>query len=468
MMDTKTKTRLSSRALESLKSGLRGDVLVPGSGEYDSARSIWNGMIDKQPVLIVRCRDVDDVVRAVGFARDNSLPLAVKSGGHNIAGNALCEDGLVIDLSAMNTVDVAAGEYRASVGPGATLGDFDRAAQASGLATPLGINSTTGVAGLTLGGGFGWLTRKHGMTVDNLVAADVVTAQGRVLGASADENPDLFWALRGGGGNFGIVTRFEYRLHPVGPEVLAGLIVYPHTDARRVLDQYRQFVAGAPDELSAWVIMRKAPPLPFLPESVHGESVLVIAFCYAGDPQEGGRYAEALQSFAEPHGVHAGVMPYMDWQQIFDPLLGPGARNYWKSHNFTQLEDGAVEKMIEYAERLPTPECEIFLAHLGGAANRVDKQATAYPHRDVEFVLNVHTRWSEAGDDERCIAWAREFFEATERHAQGGAYINFMTADETERVKAAYGGAHDRLAEIKAGHDPDNVFRLNQNIPPAA
>lgn len=462
------KNTLSGKALDSLASSLSGDVLRPGTGDYDSARSIWNGMIDRHPAVIARCRHVEDVVRAVGFARDNALPLAVRSGGHNIAGNALCEDGLVIDLSMMNTVAIDPGKRRASVGPGALLADFDREAQTAGLATPLGINSTTGVAGLTLGGGFGWLTRKHGMTVDNLVAADVVTAGGRTLAASADENPDLFWALRGGGGNFGIVTRFEYRLHPVGPEVLAGLIVYPHADARGILERYREFAAAAPDELSAWVIMRKAPPLPFLPESVHGESVLVIAFCYAGDVREGGRYAEALQSFAEPHGVHAGAMPYTDWQQVFDPLLGPGARNYWKSHNFTELEDGVLEKMIKYAERLPTPECEIFLAQLGGAANRVDKQATAYPHRDVEFVLNVHTRWSESGDDERCIAWAREFFEATERHAQGGAYVNFMTADEMERVKAAYGVTYDRLAGIKARHDPDNIFRLNQNILPAA
>lgn len=463
-----TSETLSKAAVQSLSSGIQGDLLQPGSGDYETARHVWNGMIDRHPALIARCAGAADVARCIEFGREHGLALAVRGGGHNIAGSALCDDGLVMDLSGMREVDIDADRRRASVQPGATLADFDQAAQAFGLATPLGINSTTGVAGLTLGGGFGWLTRKHGMTVDNLVAAEVVTADGRVLEADAHENPDLFWGLRGGGGNFGVVTRFEYQLHPVGPGVHAGLFVYPQADARRVLGFFRDFTAEAPDELSVYAVMRKAPPLPFLPESVHGEPVVVLAVCYAGDPAAGARHTEALQDIGKPHGVHVDTMPYANWQQAFDPLLGPGARNYWKTHNLTGLEDAALDTMIAYAQRLPTPECEILLPHLGGAANRVDETATAYPHRDVEYVLNIHARWQEPADDERCAGWARGLFDAMQPHAQGGAYINFMTADEAARVEKAYGAAYERLAGTKKRYDPQNVFRQNQNIPPAA
>lgn len=274
-------------------------------------------------------------------------------GGHNIAGNAVCDNGVMIDLSLLTQVRVDENAKRAFVEPGCTLGDLDEATQKHGLATPVGINSTTGIAGLTLGGGFGWLSRKYGMTIDNLVSVNVVTADGRQLLASEKENEDLFWALRGGGGNFGIVTQFEFQLHPVGPEVLSGLIVFPFEQAKSVITQFAKFTESAPEELSVWMVSRKAPPLPFLPESVHGKEVVVLAICYAGDPSEGEKLIEPLRDFGDAHGEHVGVQPFAAWQQAFDPLLTPGARNYWKSHNFNSLSEGVIDAAIEYAGKLP-------------------------------------------------------------------------------------------------------------------
>ncbi|MGW8324183.1 MAG: FAD-binding oxidoreductase, partial [Desulfobacterales bacterium] len=348
--------------------------------------------------------------------------------------------------------------------PGATLGDFDKAVQAHGLATPVGINSTTGIAGLTLGGGFGWLTRKYGMTVDNLVSADVITADGRKIRSSETENADLFWAIRGGGGNFGVVTRFEFKLHPVGPEILAGLLVFPIDQAKQVLQKHREFVKTAPEELNIWVVIRKAPPLPFLPENVHGKEVVVIAIFYAGDVAEGKKLIDPLRSFGDLYGEHIGVQPYLQWQQAFDPLLTPGARNYWKSHNLTELSDGLLDSIIEFAGKLPSPHCEIFLPLMSGAANRVQQDAMAYGHRDAQFVLNVHGRWDDATQDETCISWAREFFKASSLFASTGAYVNFMSGDEDDRVAAAYGANYDRLKQIKKKYDPENIFHNNQNI----
>jgi len=336
------------------------------------------------------------------------------------------------------------------------------------LATSLGINSTTGVAGLTLGGGFGWLTRKHGLTVDNLVAAEVVTADGQRVRASEEENTDLFWAIRGGGGNFGIVTQFVFRLHPVGPQVLSGLIVYPFEQAKSVLTQYREYVETIPDDLCVWAVLRKAPPLPFLPEAVHGREVAVFAFMHSADIEEGERLIEPVRHFGEAHGEHIGPNPYTGWQQGFDPLLTPGARNYWKSHNFAELSDGAIDTVIEYAGKLPSHQCEIFIALLGGQANRVAEDATAYAHRNVKFVMNVHGRWDESAQDEECVSWSRDFFEAARPFAMGGVYVNFMTEEETDRIGAAYGPNYERLARIKQKYDPDNLFHLNQNIRPAA
>ena len=458
---------ITSTKIEEFGKHFGGELLVPGSGAYEEARSIWNAMIDKHPALIARCATTQDVAAGVGFARDNDLLLAVRGGGHNIAGSALCDDGIVIDLSSMRAANVDAAARRASVEGGATLADFDGAAQRHGLATPLGINSTTGVAGLTLGGGFGWLSRMYGMTVDNLESAEVVTAAGEVLRADATEHPDLFWALRGGGGNFGVVTRFEYRLHPVGPDLLSGLIFYPLSEAKQVLQQYRDFAAQAPDELVVWVVLRQAPPLPFLPAEAHGKEVVALALLYVGDPARGEPLVAPLRKFGTPVGEHVGVQPYTAWQQAFDPLLAPGARNYWKSHNFTRLDDGLFDVVIDYVGKLPSPQCEIFFGAIGGATARPAPDATAYAHRDTRFVMNVHGRWDDAADDERCIGWAREYFDATAPFASGSVYVNFLTADEGDRVRAAYGPNYDRLASVKRQYDPTNLFRTNQNIRPA-
>lgn len=453
-----------NEATEKLKGKVKGQVVLPGDPNYEELRKIWNAMIDRRPAVIVRCATADDVPPALELARLNGLDVSIRGAGHNIAGNALCEGGLMIDLSTMKNVRVDVAQRRATVAPGATLADFDEVAQRHGLATPLGINSTTGVSGLTLGGGFGWLTRKYGMTVDSLLSADVITADGKKIRASENENADLFWAIRGGGGNFGVVTQFEFQLHPVGPEILAGLIVFPSNQAKQVLRQYREFVKSAPEELSVWVVLRQAPPLPFLPKEVHGKEVVVFAIFYAGDAQEGERLVAPLRRFGDAHGVHIGPQPYVQWQKAFDPLLTPGARNYWKSHNFTELRDGALDTMIEFANKLPSPQCEIFIGLIAGAANRVPADAMAYGHRDARFVLNVHGRWDEAAHDESCIAWARAFFKASAPYASAGAYVNFMTEDESERVAAAYGQNYARLAQLKQRYDPNNIFHLNQNI----
>ncbi len=462
-------TTLASSTLDALRGRLRGGLCLPGEPGYEQARTLWNAMIDRRPALVVRAAGAGDVLQAVNLAREHGLLLAVRGGGHNIAGNAVCEGGLMIDLSPMKSVRVDPGARTARVEPGVTLGEFDREAQTFALATPLGINSTTGVAGLTLGGGFGWLSRKHGLSIDNLLSVDVVTAQGEVLHADERENPDLFWALRGGGGNFGVVTSFEFRLHPVGPQVTAGLIVHPFAAARDVLEGYREFVTAAPDEVTVWVVMRKAPPLPFVPAEYHGKEVVILAVCCAGEMERGERAVAPLRALGKPIADVVGPHPFLGWQAAFDPLLASGARNYWKSHDLRTLSDGAIATMLEFVGRLPTPDCEAFVGNLGQAVNRVPVDATAYPHRDVEFVLNVHTRWNDAARDPECVAWARQFFGRMTPHASGGVYVNFMPEDEAARVQAgAYGPNYERLARLKAKYDPLNLFRLNQNIQPAA
>jgi len=452
--------------MDEFKAQFRGDVVVPGDASYDEVREIWNAMIDRTPAMIARCASPEDVVQAVKFARQNELLVSIRGGGHNIAGNAVCDDGLMIDLSLMKNVQVDLNARRATVDPGCILADFDAAAQAHGLATPLGINSTTGVAGLTLGGGFGWLSRKYGMTVDNLLSANVVLADGKQVRASEKENADLFWGLRGGGGNFGIVTSFEFQLHPVGPNVLSGLIVFPFDQAKSVITQFARFTETMPDELNVWMVTRKAPPLPFLQADVHGKEMVALALCYVGDPAEGEKLIEPLRGFGTAHGEHVGVQPYVAWQQAFDPLLARGARNYWKSHNFSKLSDGAIDAIIEYAAKLPSPHCEIFVGSIGGQTARVAADAMAYSSRDANYVMNVHGRWESAAEDDRCIAWAREFFAKSQPFASAGAYINFLTEDESDRVAFAYGKVYDQLVALKKKYDPTNFFRMNQNIRP--
>ena len=459
---------LDGAAVEAFKASLRGALLLPGDDGYDTSRSVWNAMIDRNPALVVRAAGTADVRRAVTFAHRHRLLTAVKGGGHNIAGNAVCEGGLLIDLSGMRAVTVDPIGSFAHVEPGATLADLDHECQAFGLATPVGINSTTGVAGLTLGGGFGWLSRKHGMTVDNLVAADVVTADSRLLRASASEHPDLFWALRGGSGNFGVVTRFQFRLHPVGPEVLTGMVVYALDDAAAALKQFREYVKRLGDETNVWTVMRKAPPLPFLPPHVHGKEIIAFCAFHCGNADEGRKALEPVRHMGTVLGEFSAVQPYTAWQKTFDALLTPGARNYWKSHNFVDLSDGAIDVAVQYVKNLPSPHCEIFFGLIGGATTRQPRDATAYSHRDAIYVCNVHGRWETAAEDGRCIEWARGFFREAAPFATGGVYVNFLTDDESERIGAAYGPEYARLVAAKDRYDPDNLFRMNQNIPPSA
>lgn len=460
--------QVSSNAIDELKSAVRGPLLLPGDPNFDTARSIWNAMIDRHPAMILRCAGAADVRRGIAFARDHDLPLAIRGGGHNIGGSALCDDGLVLDLSSMKSVRIEPATRRAYVEPGATLHDFDHEAQAFGLATPLGINSTTGVAGLTLGGGFGWLSRKYGMTVDNLISANVVTADGELLHASADSHEDLFWAIRGGGGNFGVVTLFEFGLHPVGPLIYGGLVVLPIDQAKDALIRYRAATGGMPEELSVWAVLRLAPPLPFLPPDVHGKPVIVFATCYCGPVENGPSLLEAVRGFGTPVGEHLGPMPYVMWQQAFDPLLTPGARNYWKSHNLAAIDDGLIDALLHSIAELPSPQCEIFFGQIGGQTQRVPSGATAYPSRDTQYAMNVHGRWDDAADDDRCIAWSRAFSNAAAPFALGSVYVNFMTQEETSRIAEAYGPNYERLVAVKSRYDPYNLFRHNQNIRPAA
>jgi FAD/FMN-containing dehydrogenase len=458
---------LTDGQFNELKGAIRGTVLQPHDAGYDAARAVWNAMIDRHPTVIVRCAGTADVRTALRYARNYQLPVAVRGGGHNIAGSAICDDGLVIDLSAMKSVYIDPRQRRAWVEGGATLHDFDHEAQAYALATPLGINSTTGVAGLTLGGGFGWLSRMLGLAADNLLSAEVITADAERLQVSATDHPDLFWAIRGGGGNFGVVTRFEFQLYPVGPDVTAGLIVFPFDQARAVLLQYRDLVKSMSPELSVWAVLRKAPPLPFLPPQVHGQDVLVLPLFSPGPGEAVNATIERIARLGQPLGLHVGPMPYVAWQQAFDPMLTPGARNYWKSHNFTHLSDPAIDVVLRYAGSLPTAQCEIFLGLLGGQASVPAPQATAYPHRDALHVMNVHARWDDAADDALCTAWARDFFRDAAPHASGGVYVNFMPQDESGRTAEAYGANYERLAQIKAQYDPENLFHTNQNIRPA-
>lgn len=447
-----------------LKDKIKGKIVLPSDAEYNEARKIWNAMIDKKPAVIVQCADSNDVSHAIDFAVKNGFEICVRGAGHNIAGNCICDNGLMIDFSKMKSVRIEPNKKLAYVQPGATLADFDEAAQAHGLATPTGINSTTGIAGLTLGGGIGWLTRLYGMTVDSLVSAEVITADGKKLKASENENPDLFWAVRGGGGNFGVVTEFVFKLYPIGPEIFAGLIVFPFDQAKQVLRKYRDLVKTASMESNIWSVIRKAPPLPFLPENIHGKEVVVFPIFHLGDSKEANKLVDSVRGFGNPVGEHVGNMPYVNWQKAFDPLLAPGSRNYWKTHNFKELSDEALDTMIEYGGKLPTPQCEIFIGLLEGKSNNIPSDAMAYGNRDLNFILNVHGRWEDSSEDNKCISWAREFFKASEPFASGGAYINFMTEDEGERVNSAYGKNYNRLVQLKKKYDPENIFHLNQNI----
>src|SRR5690606_30968333 len=459
-------TTLSTSELNTFVSGLKGSVTTQADPDYEKVRPVWNATAERMPAMFVHCVGEQDVQRTIRLVRERGLLLGVRGGGHNIAGNALANGGVVIDFSAQRGAEVDADKRHARVQPGALLQDVDRETQRYGLATPLGINSTTGVAGLTLGGGIGWLSRRFGLTVDNLHSVRMVTADGDAVRASENENAELFWAIRGGGGNFGVVTSFDFRLHPVGPEVVAGLIVHPADDIAALLQQYREVAEACPNELTVSVVLRKAPPLPFLDESVHGQLVVILAVCYTGAPGDAERALAPLRAIGKPHADVVGPAKFAEFQQMFDPLLTKGARNYWKTNNFASLEDGLLSELAIAAESLPGPECELFVVQLGGAVSLLPDDATAYMGRSAPFTMNAHARWQKPEEDDVYVRWAREVAKNTGRYASEGAYVNFMTQDESDRVRSAYGKNFERLATIKARVDPNNVFRVNQNVLP--
>ena len=420
-------------------------------------------MIDRRPALIIQCISTADVIQAVLFAKHNNLLISVRGGGHNIAGSALRNDVVLVDLSQMRAVEVNTQEKTVYVFAGATLADVDRESQAYNLALPMGINSTTGISGLTLGGGFGWLSRSLGMTIDNLLSFEAVTVNGEHLVCDIKSHPDLFWAITGGGGNFAIVTAFTFKLHPVGPHVMCGPVIYDLADAKTVLAKHRAYCQNCPEEMAAWAVLRYAPPFPFLPSSYHGVPVLIIVGCYNGSIDEGTKHLAKLKEFGQILAEGIGVQPFKNFQQAFDPLLAPGFRNYWKSHNFKEISDGLIEVLIDHAKRLPSRATEIFVAQMGGATNRVLSDATAYPYRDVEFIMNVHARWETAEEDEKCITWAKEFYKATDPFASRGVYVNFLSQGD-DNVEVAYAHNAKRLKEVKAKYDPKNILRSNVNI----
>ena len=459
------------KAIEEFRTQLAGEVVVPGDGGYDAARSVWNGYIDKRPRVVARCKGVADTLTAVRFARSQNLLTAVRGGGHNVAGFGTCDGGIVIDLSAMKGMRVDPEARTARAQPGLTWGEFDRETQAFGLATTGGLVTTTGIAGFTLGGGIGWLMRKHGLTSDNLISADVVTADGRLLTASSASHPDLFWALRGGGGNFGIVTSFEYRLHPVGPVVLGGAVFHPAAKAREVLRFYNRWAATLPDEMTSMVAFITAPPLPFIPARLHGTPMIAVAACHAGSVEDGQRVAQPLIAFGPPEVAHVGPVPYRILQGMFDASAPRGIHSYWKTHYVADLSDTAIDALVAETAKMRSlsPFTTLHIHHLEGAVGRVAPDATAFRHRSPRYAMNIVGLWTAGEQPDPHIAWVRRTFDAVQPFATGAPYLNFLGDEGADRVRAAYGAeTYDRLAGIKHRYDPANFFRVNQNIRPAA
>ena len=457
---------MKPHGIEQFQRRFAGEVLLPESSSYDTARKVWNGMIDRRPAVIVRCRHAADVASAIAYARAEGLPLAVRGGAHNVAGYACVDDGLVVDLSTMKSIEIDSATRRAVSDPGLTWGEFDRATSASGLATTGGLVSTTGIAGFTLGGGIGWLMRRYGLTCDNLVSAEVITADGEKLTANDSQHADLFWALRGGGGNFGVVTRFEYRLHPV-TTVIGGLTLYPAAQARAALRFFREVTDSAPDALTALFAFITAPPAPFVPDWLQGKPAVAIVVCYAGDAAKGERVVRPLKQW-DPSGVDVvGPVPYTALQSMLDAGAPPGCLNYWKSGYLDSLTDAAIDTIVEHAERMGSPLAQVHLHHMGGAVARVQSDATAFAHRRSAFAVNLVAMWTDAAETDRYVGWARGFSDALQPHANGAMYVNFLGDEGEARVRAAYGEqTYAKLARIKGRYDPQNVFRLNQNIKP--
>ncbi|MBK8050952.1 MAG: FAD-binding oxidoreductase [Anaerolineales bacterium] len=447
-----------------------GALIGPDDPEYDAARAVWNGMIDKHPALIARCTCSADVAAAVNFARDNKLAVAVRGGGHNVAGNATCDRGIVIDLTPMKEIRVDDAARVAHAQAGCTWGELDAATQRYGLATPGGAVSDTGIAGLTLGGGYGWLRSKYGLSCDNLIAAEVVTADGRIVHAGENENFDLLWGLRGGGGNFGIVTTFSYRLHPVGPEVMFTFVLHDGTGEKMAegLRYYRQYCATVPDEASTIAVCGQVPPEPTFPEELHLRPYILFGALYAGDLQEGKQVLQPLHDFGEPLLDFSGVRPYLEAQRAWDADYPTGKRYYWKSANVMSLDDATITCIVEHARRQPSPNNTIDVWHIGGAVKQVSPAASAFNGRQAAFLISPEGNWEHREEDQANIDWVRAIVASMEPYSDGSSYLNFpgLYEEGDEMMKRSFGAQYERLAQLKTKYDPTNLFGLNQNIKP--
>lgn len=454
--------------LNGLTARLRGSVLLPGDTGYDAARTVWNAMIDRKPAVIVRCLGAADVIAAVQFAREHNLLLCIKGGGHNIAGLAVADGALLLDMSLMRGVWVDPAQRVARAQAGCLLGDVDQETQLHSLAAVLGFVSQTGIAGLTLGGGIGYLTRQWGWTADNLVGMDVVTADAQLVRASCEENPDLFWGLRGGGGNFGVVTGFDYRLYPVGPTIVGGVVAWPASAAPGVLELYRTLAEAAPRDLTLVAFMRPAPPAPWLPKAMHGQPIVALLACYSGDPAQGEKLVAPIKAFGKPVGDVLVRRPYVQMQSLLDATQPAGRRYYWKSEYLAEIKSALCTQVIEHAAQIQSPYSSIILFQIGGALNELADDHSPAGNRTARYVLNITGAWERPEDDSANIAWARQAWTAMRPFSTGGTYINFLTEDEgPERTQAALGAGLSRLTQLKTRWDPANVFRTNRNITPA-
>jgi FAD/FMN-containing dehydrogenase len=456
---------MATAILSELRDQVGGETITAEDPPYEEARRVYNAMIERRPVVIVRCAGVDDVVAAVNFARENQLDLAVRGGSHSVPGFGTADDAVVIDLCRMREVEVDPDTRTARGKGGATWGVFNDATHAHGLATTGGIISTTGIGGLTLGGGIGYLSRGVGLSCDNLLSAEVVTADGRILTASEQENEDLFWAIRGGGGNFGVVTSFEFQLHPVR-EIYGGPILYEVDDAATVLSFYRDFIRDAPEELGGFPAWQIAPPLPFIPENRHGDPFLIFIACWAGPIEQGEAALKPLREVAPVVAEHVGPMPYPALNSAFDELVPSGLQHYWKANFVKELTDEAIDAHLQHGPKVPAVNSTVHIYPINGACHRVAPDATAFAYRDATFATVIAGMWPDAADNERNIAWVRDYYEATAPLSEEGGYVNFMSGDDQDRISANYGQNYDRLVDVKRKYDPDNLFHLNQNIRP--
>jgi FAD/FMN-containing dehydrogenase len=456
---------MASPTVDELRAQVRGAVITPGDNAYEDARRVYNGMIDRKPAVVIRCTGVADVLAAVNFAKEQGADVSVRGGSHSAPGYGTNDGGVVIDLSPMKGVRVDARSRTARAEGGCTWGDFNHATYPFGLATTGGILSTTGIGGLTLGGGIGYLARGCGLSIDNLVSADVVTAGGELLVASEDENPDLFWALRGGGGNFGVVTSFEYRLHPV-KDVLVGIFFFPLDRARDVFEFYRDFIQTAPEELGGFPAFQITPPLPFIAEKDHGKTFSAMIGCWAGPLDKGEAVLSKMKSAAPVVAELVTPMPYPAINSLFDALLPPGLQQYWKGTFATELSDGAIEVHLSHGPNVPTVNCAMHVYPINGAVSRVASDATAFAYRDAQFATVIAGAWPDPADNDKNVKWVRDYYKALEPHSSAGGYVNFMDADDQGRVQENYGGNYARLVSIKKKYDPENLFHLNQNICP--